>query len=144
MGWLRHAFAVRPEGAEHLTPREEELVERFCLAIVRRRLTAAAIAALETARPLSGLAAQGLYFFTPLLSLLASREEIDQLAAFLQRPDAVEILCRRLESLEAAAAHSKPSKDSPSSDTAEQGVRAEGALCQDDRLPKDIPQTDSP
>lgn len=101
MGWLRHAFAVRPEGAERLSPSDEALVERFCQAIVRRRLTAAAMVALETVRPLSGLAAQGIYFFTPLASLLISPADMEQLADFLQRPDAVEILCQRLETLEA-------------------------------------------
>lgn len=115
MGWLRHAFAVRPASTEHLSPADESLVERFCQAIVRRRLTAAAMVALETLRPLSGLAAQGLYFFTPLASLLTSPAEIEQLAAFLQRPDAVEILCQRLERLEANQRMEHKEVDSPGS-----------------------------
>jgi len=101
MGWLRHAFALRPEGAEALSPAEEALVDRFCRAVVRRRLTPAVLVALEMARPLSGVAAQGIHFFTPLLSLLASPEQINRLAEFLQRPDALQILCQRLERLEA-------------------------------------------
>ncbi|MCS7303529.1 MAG: hypothetical protein NZ602_00265 [Thermoguttaceae bacterium] len=100
MGWLRHAFAVRPEEEERLSPAEEALVERFCQAVVRRRLTAAALVVLETLRPVSGLAGQGLYFCSPLLSLLVSPDQISQWAEFLQRPNALQILCQRLEALE--------------------------------------------
>lgn len=129
MGWLRHAFAVRPEGFEQLSPAEEALVERFCQAVVRRRLTPAALVLLETLRPLSGLASQGLYFFSPLLSLLVCPADIDQWAAFLQRPDALEILCQRLESQANEFQQGRnPSAEPPSSPLPSAGEvgRAEG------------------
>jgi len=116
MGWLRHAFALPPEGAEGLSPADEELVEQFCRAVVRRRLTPAVLAALETLRPLSGLAAQGIHFFTPLLSLLTSHDQLSRLAEFLQRPDALQILCQRLECLEAERPEEKTEADSSGSE----------------------------
>jgi hypothetical protein len=107
MNWLRHAFAIRAENAGPLRLEEQELVEWFCGAVVRRRLAPVVLAALELARPLSGLVAQGLYFFTPILSVLVCREQVDRLACFFQRPEAVDILCQRLESLEAASTGAK-------------------------------------
>jgi hypothetical protein len=146
MGWLRHAFALRPEGAEALSPAEEELVERFCRAVVRRRLTAAVLAALEMARPLSGVAAQGIHFFTPLLSLLLPPERISRLAELLQRPDALQILCQRLESMEANGpeVNSQTGSSAPEASdasgcaaTAGQAAPTATAACPQERIPQE-------
>lgn len=103
MNWLRHAFATGPATSTELSPEERDWLERFCQGVVRRRLTPAVLTALEMFRPMSGLAAQGLYFFAPLFSLFVSMEQVGRLAAFLQRSDAVAILCQRLEAIEAEA-----------------------------------------
>lgn len=104
MKWLRRAFAVRPEGLAHCSPTEQELVEQFCQGVGKRGWGAAVLVALEMARPLHFLAAQGLYFFSPVLGVLVSRERVQQWAQFLERADAVEILSQRLETLEATSA----------------------------------------
>jgi len=153
MGWLRHAFAIRPEGAEELSPAEEELVDRFCRAVVRRRLTAAVLVALEMARPLAGVAAQGIHFFTPLLSLLASPEQINRLAEFLQRPDALQILCQRLESLEAEQPGEKWEANASGPEAADlsgcsepvaQADPNDTPACSQDRISKDGSRTAQP
>ncbi len=144
MGWLRHAFAVRVDGAEQLTAAEEALVERFCRALVRRRLTAAAMVALETVRPLSGLAAQALYFLSPLLSLVVSPNQIDQWAAFLQRPDALEILCQRLEAFQTEQDGTNGSQVcSPPGPPAEDPAGQDAAY-PEEPVQKDIYRTDRP
>ena len=100
MHWLKHAFAVEPAGAAEPTEPERAVVERLCAAIVRRRLTPAALVFLEMARPLNFLGAQVLHFFMPFLSAVTDTDGAKQFAAFLEKRGSIEYLTRRLEELE--------------------------------------------
>lgn len=101
MNWLRHAFAVEPDGPAGPTAAERALVERLCRAVVRRRLTAPALVLLEVGRPMSYLAAQGMHFFAPLAAAVFDAESYGRFAAFLERRGSIDYLCRQLESMEA-------------------------------------------
>lgn len=99
MQWLRHAFQV--DTAEEAPRLEElELVNRVAREVVRRRLTTPALAFLEMARPLNFLGAQALHFFAPILTVLFDRREYEMFSHFLERRDAVDRLCSRIEELE--------------------------------------------
>ena len=99
MNWLKHAFAIESASAGPTT-QELEVVDRLAREIVRRRLTAPALAFLEMSRPLSYLGSQTLHFLDPFLSVISPGEGRRRLATFLERRDAVEILCARIEQAE--------------------------------------------
>ncbi|HID22765.1 MAG TPA: hypothetical protein EYP14_10240 [Planctomycetaceae bacterium] len=100
MQWLKHAFAVEPPGAAEPTEREREVVDRLCQAIVRRRLTPAAVVFLEMARPLNFLGAQALHFFMPFVSAVTDADGPSLFAAFLEKRGSIEYITRRLEQWE--------------------------------------------
>jgi hypothetical protein len=104
MEWLRHAFACDPPGPAEPTEAQRPVVERLCREIVRRRLSAAALVALETARPLNSLAAQAIWVLSPLLTTFVTAEDQRRFAPFLERRGSIDFLCRRIEELESAAA----------------------------------------
>ncbi len=99
--WLQHAFAIEPSGEGHATEDQRPVVDRLCKEVVRRRLTAAALLYLETARPLNYLGSQALHFFQPIVSALFDTHAYEQFAKFLEHRGSVNYLCGRLEHLEA-------------------------------------------
>lgn len=101
MKWLRHAFAVEPEGPLEPSDAQREVVERLCRSVVRRGLTAPALMFLEMSRPLSYVGSQTMHFFAPLVSAVTDAEGYRQFAAFLEHRGSIGYLCRRLEALEA-------------------------------------------
>ncbi len=103
MNWLKHAFAIEPEGPAQPNEAERQLAEHLCQAVVRRGLTTPALLLLETFRPLNYLAAQSMHFLGPIAQAVFDAEGYRRLAGFLERRGAVDYLCRRLEELEAEA-----------------------------------------
>ena len=87
---LAHAFAV-DSGAD-FTDQEKELVERLSRLVVRRRLTAPALMALESARPLSFIGSQILAFFGPLLKVAFSKADTDRLIRLLERRHSLDLV----------------------------------------------------
>jgi hypothetical protein len=104
MNWFRHAFALGPPGPAAPTEAEKPVVERVCVEIVRRHLTVPALGFLEMSRPLNGLAASAIHFFSPLLSAVLTGDGHRRFAEFLERRGSIEFLCRRVEELEREAA----------------------------------------
>ncbi|MFV0444638.1 MAG: hypothetical protein ACK5Q5_13795 [Planctomycetaceae bacterium] len=96
--WLQHAFAIDSESAEP-TPDEQRVLEQVCQELVRRRLTTAAVAFLEMARPLNYLGSQSLHFFSPLISAVTQGNDHQHLAALLERRDAIDRMLQRIEEL---------------------------------------------
>lgn len=93
---IKHAFAVDtplpPPTAEDLA-----LIDRLCGQIVSRGLTPAAALFIEMSRPLHYVGGQLLHFLQPIASALFSAQEIERLANFLERRDAVDIISSRLD-----------------------------------------------
>jgi hypothetical protein len=103
--WLKHAFATKPAQAE-LTPQQQSVVDRVCHAVVARKMTTPALAFLEMSRPLNYISSQAIHFFTPILSALVDTKAVECFATVLERRDAVDILCTRIEQIEKAVAKS--------------------------------------
>ena len=101
MKWLKHAFAVEPDGPAEPTDAQQAVVHEVCRAIVRRRMTTPALMFLEMTRPLNYLAAQTMHFFAPVLTAVVDREGYRQFAEFLEHRGSVDYLCRQIEALEA-------------------------------------------
>ncbi|MCH2142281.1 MAG: hypothetical protein MK077_04710 [Phycisphaerales bacterium] len=100
MSWQdnwRHAFAVEREEDLAPTPRQMELVDTLCRAVVRRKMITPAILTLQMCRPLNFVAAQAMHFFRPIASVVLDGQAIKELATFLEQRGSVEYLCRRLE-----------------------------------------------
>ena len=96
---IKHAFAVDSSQKTEPTAEQLELVNKLCQTIHRRGLTPAAVAFLEMARPLNYLGAQGMHFLEPIATTLFSKSQYRSLSLFLERRDAVDIICDQLESL---------------------------------------------
>lgn len=112
MHWLKHAFAVETSPAEP-TAAERDVMDRLCREIVRRQLTTPALAFLEMSRPLGYLGAQALHYFAPVISALATTADHQHLATLLERRDALDRICRRLEELSASTGDSARTTDAP-------------------------------
>ena len=90
-----------------LTPEEElaqerEVLTRLADEVVRRRMAVPAIFVLESMRPLSFIASQGLIFFEPIVRTMLSLKDYDVFARALERRENVEWLVRYLEEREDA------------------------------------------
>lgn len=86
-----------PEPVREVPPELCELVDRLCAEVHRRRMTVPAVLALESSVPLQYLAGQMCAFFAPVLAGLGWESRANELGAFLERPGAIEMLCRRIE-----------------------------------------------
>ncbi|HEY2251320.1 MAG TPA: hypothetical protein VGH74_09680 [Planctomycetaceae bacterium] len=97
--WLKHAFAVEPEGPVEPTETQRAVVDRLCRQVVSRGLATPALIFLESVRPLNYVSSQTLHFFAPVLSAVADAHACGELAAFLEHRGSVDYLCRRIEEL---------------------------------------------
>jgi len=95
-GTLRHAFALRPEGAT-LTVEEQALLEKVAAAVVNRQMAGPAMLFLESAGPINFLGSQALHFLTPILDLACDAREIKQAACLLERRETIPRLIELLE-----------------------------------------------
>ena len=102
MKWFNHAFAVDSDKAVEPTEMQRALVEKLCKDVIRRRVTAPALMALEMSRPLNYVSAQFLHFVQPFASAIVDAEEYAQLTAFLEQRGSIEYICKRLEAMDAA------------------------------------------
>jgi len=100
--FLRNAFAVDDGKPCEPTEAQRAILEKLTREVARRRLTGPAIAFLEMSRPLNGLGAAVVQFFTPVAATLANPESLREFAEFLEKRGSVDYLCRMLESAEAA------------------------------------------
>jgi hypothetical protein len=98
---LKHAFAVDPPGPAQPDEAQARIIERVCREIVRRRLTAPAMMALEMGRPLNHLSAQVLTFFKPFVSMVGDAASYDEFTAFLEQRGSIDYISARLDALEA-------------------------------------------
>ena len=89
--WLAHAFAVEAPDAP-FEDGERQLAERLAAFVVRRRMTSAALLALETSRPLGFLGSQFLVFLAPFATLLFSSKEYEELTRLLERRNGMDLI----------------------------------------------------
>lgn len=111
MKWLKHAFAVEPDGPAEPTEPQRVVIERVLRAIVRRRMATPALMLLETTRPLNYLGAQAMHFLAPVVTAVVDQEGYEEFAAFLERRGSVDYLCGQIEALEAEQANEEAEED---------------------------------
>jgi hypothetical protein len=98
--WWKHAFAVEPPGVAEPNDVQRGVVEKLCVEVTRRGMTAPALLMLEMSRPLNYVSAQFLHFAQPFLSFVANAGEYQAFSEFLEQRGSIEYICRRLSSLE--------------------------------------------
>jgi len=101
--WLKHAFAVDPDGPAEATDAERAVAARLCREIVRRRMATPALMFLEMCRPLNYLGSQAMHFFAPVATTLFNAHGYRTFAGFLERRGSIDYLCREIEAMEAGA-----------------------------------------
>ena len=101
MEWLKHAFAIDPPGPAQPDEGQSRIVDRVCREIVRRRLVAPAMMALEMGRPLNHVSAQVLHFFQPFVAIIGDAAAYEQFTAFLERRGSLDYISARIETIEA-------------------------------------------
>jgi hypothetical protein len=97
--WLKHAFAIEPEGPVEPTDVQRAIIDRLCRQVHARGLETPALIFLESVRPLNFVSSQTLHFFAPVLSAIADAQACNELAAFLEHRGSIDYLCRRIEEL---------------------------------------------
>jgi hypothetical protein len=97
---LKHAFAVEKPGDVEITPAQAALVDRVCREVVRRRLTAPALVALEMSRPLNFVTAQAIHFFDPILQTFGNVHAAREFALFLEQRGSIDFLAKRIAEFE--------------------------------------------
>ncbi len=100
---MKHAFAVDPPGPAEPTAEQQRVVDWVCRQVAMRHLTTPALIALEMARPLNWIAAQGMHVFAPIIWAIAreqTHEDFNHFAAYIEQRGSIEYLCRRIEHLE--------------------------------------------
>ena len=101
MEWLKHAFAIDPPGPAQPDEAQAHLVDRVCREIVRRRLVAPAMMALEMGRPLNHLSAQVLHFFQPFVTAVGDAAAYEQFTTFLEQRGSLDYIGARIEAIDA-------------------------------------------
>jgi hypothetical protein len=86
-----------PSDDEQRLDRQRQVLQRVADKLVERRLEAPAILVLESVKPLSFIASQGLVFLGPLLQPLLSVRDYDTFAEALESRENLEWLISRLE-----------------------------------------------
>ncbi len=99
--FLRNAFALDDGKPCEPSPEQREVLERLAAEVARRRLAGPALAFLEMSRPLNGLGAAVIHFFSPLASTLANPVSLARFAEFLEKRGSVDYLCGLIERAEA-------------------------------------------
>jgi len=109
---LKHAFAIPRE--PRLTDQEREWLEKVAREVVRRGLTAPALMALESARPLNFIGSQLLVFFTPIISIAVPPALCERVAALMEKRGSVQALIAMIEDLDRERRGGAPDpKDTP-------------------------------
>ena len=80
-----------------LSEAEEDVLDRFADAVVRRGMTAPAILFLESFRPMNFIASQAMVFFAPMVGLIVNRKDYDVVMNLLERRESIEHVLRRIE-----------------------------------------------
>lgn len=84
-----------------LTDEERKMLDELADGIARRRLSPLALFFLESMKPLGFVGSQVMHFFRPVVSAIWSNPvTYDQVSAVLERRGSIELLLRRIESIE--------------------------------------------
>ncbi len=111
---LAHAFALHGQ-PDQFDEDDLALLDRFARLLADRGLAAPTIFFVESLAPLGFLGSQLVHALTPIMGILASRDDIERLARLLERREAPAIFADRLRSLDSALRSFGRAQDRPGS-----------------------------
>ncbi len=121
---LAHAFALHGQ-PDQFDEDDLALLDRFARLLADRGLAAPTIFFVESLAPLGFLGSQLVHALTPIMGILASRDDIERLARLLERREAPAIFADRLRSLDSALRSFGRAQDRPGSGHGRQGREEE-------------------
>ncbi len=77
-----------------------EIVEKISRYIVKKRMAAPALMAIESLRPLNFIASQILYFLAPFAEVIFNAKEYQEFAALLEKDEYIKLLLKRIDELD--------------------------------------------
>ena len=125
--WKR-IWSKRPETPQPLDPTQpptdEELIERIAREVVDRRLAAPTTFLLESSKPLTFIASQGLFALGPFVDAALDVPSYERFCEMIEKRENVEKLLQRIEALEEerlGRASAKKDQPPPGEETAAHG-----------------------
>jgi len=91
-----HAFSTTIE-SEVFTTEDLALLERVADAVVKREMAAPATVFLESLGPMNFLGSQALHFFTPIIEIAFTAQDVSQIAHLLERRETIPRLLALIE-----------------------------------------------
>ncbi|MBN2719358.1 MAG: hypothetical protein JXX14_26140 [Deltaproteobacteria bacterium] len=94
----QHAFALAPEVAPEADALPD-ILEKFAITVVKRRMETPAILFLEMVKPLNFLGSQLVFAAVPIAGVFTSADELSQVAKALEHRGVIAALVTRIEEL---------------------------------------------
>jgi hypothetical protein len=91
------------KAADKYSDEEKALLDKLAKKVVHWKMTAPAIMALESVKPLNYIGSQAMVFFEPIIQTIFNLRDYDTIRQMLERRETIEMLLLRIESFDAVA-----------------------------------------
>ncbi len=103
MGFFPLHSADDQNAAGKYSDEEKALLDKLAKKVVHWKMTAPAIMALESVKPLNYIGSQAMVFFEPIIQTIFNLKDYDTVRQMLERRETIEMLLLRIESFDAVA-----------------------------------------
>jgi hypothetical protein len=103
MGFFPLHSADDQNAAGKYNDEEKALLDKLAKKVVHWKMTAPAIMALESVKPLNYIGSQAMVFFEPIIQTIFNLKDYDTMRQMLERRETIEMLLLRIESFDAVA-----------------------------------------
>ena len=103
MGFFPLHSADDQSAAGKYNDEEKALLDKLAKKVVHWKMTAPAIMALESVKPLNYIGSQTMVFFEPIIQTIFNLKDYDTIRQMLERRETIEMLLLRIEFLDAIA-----------------------------------------
>jgi hypothetical protein len=103
MGFFPLHSADDKSAADKYNAEEKELLDKLAKKVVHWKMTAPAIMALESVKPLNYIGSQAMVFFEPMIQTIFNLKDYDTMRQMLERRETIEMLLLRIEFFDAIA-----------------------------------------
>ncbi len=103
MGFFPLNSSDDKKAEDKYTDEEKQLLDKLAKKVVHWKMTAPAIMALESVKPLNYIGSQAMVFFEPIIQTLFNLKDYDTVRQMLERRETLEMLLLRIEAFDAVA-----------------------------------------
>ena len=103
MGFFPLHSADDKNAADKYSDDEKALLDKLAKKVVHWKMTAPAIMALESVKPLNYIGSQAMVFFEPIIQTIFNLKDYDTVRQMLERRESIEMLLLRIEFFDAIA-----------------------------------------